>query len=513
MSRRNRGCLSRLVIVVGTMFVLVAAVMTGGFAFAWATAAVDTTGEVEFSQPLAIPPLAPSTVDADGRRVFSLTAEEGTSDLGGSEPSATWGFNGAYLGPTLRAERGEHVLVRVRNTLREPTSVHWHGMHLPAAMDGGPHQMVDPGETWSPTWEVDQPATTLWYHPHPHGQTADHVSRGLAGMFIVDDDEERRLALPRTYGVDDLPVIVQDKDVRGNGNLGNGMGKTVLANGTPGAYADVTTERVRLRLLNGSSMRVFDFRLDNAAQFDLIATDGGLLPHPLPSTHVRLSPGERAEIVVAMRPGERRVLRSVKPDLGGNLISDHFEGGGDSFDILQLRAGADLQASPPVPATLSTSNLETAGDESSVARTRSFSLGGRSINGRSMDLRRIDGVVNVGDTEVWEVVNEGGSSHSFHVHDVQFRVVSADGEAPPPELAGLKDTVYLTPNVRYRLLMRFADYADADTPYMFHCHLLRHEDEGMMGQFVVVEPGAEPGTIPAPEGGGADAHAGRPHGH
>jgi FtsP/CotA-like multicopper oxidase with cupredoxin domain len=495
---RRRGCLASLAIVIAVGFGGLMLLSVGGFAFAWVQASVDTSGEVDFSRRLTIPPLAPSTVDENGRRVFSLLAQEGTADLGGDDLSHTWGFNGDYLGPTLRAERGEEVAVRITNELPEATSVHWHGMHLPAAMDGGPHQAVEPGETWEPTWRIDQPATTLWYHPHPHGQSADHVARGLAGMFILDGPEEQALPLPRTYGVDDLPVIVQDKDVRGNGNLGSGTGRTIVVNGTVEPYAVVSSERVRLRLLNASTTRVFDFRLDNDEAFGLIGTDGGLLPAPVWTDHIRLSPGERAEIVVTMAPGERRVLRSERPDLGGNLISNHFEGGGAVFDVLQLRAAERLEPSPELPERLSTTNLATAGEETEAALTRSFVLNGRSINGRRMDMGRIDFGVDVGQTEVWAVVNDAGSAHSFHVHDVQFRVLSVDGRGTPPDLGGLKDTVYLEPKRRYRLLMRFTDHTDPDRPYMFHCHLLRHEDEGMMGQFVVTEPGAEVGHVAQP---------------
>ncbi|MGO1803006.1 MAG: multicopper oxidase domain-containing protein, partial [Microbacteriaceae bacterium] len=118
-------------------------------------------------------------------------------------------------------------------------------------------------------------------------------------------------------------------------------------------------------------------------------------------------------------------------------------------------------------------------------------LNGREINGEEMDMNRIDEVVHVGDTEVWEVRSTQPIPHSFHIHDVQFRVLSVDGQAPPPELAGPKDTIYLEPNRAYRLLVRFEDYADPTMPYMYHCHMLLHEDEGMMGQFVVIEPGDE----------------------
>src|SRR5688500_15707652 len=155
-------------------------------------------------------------------------------------------------------------------------------MHLPARMDGGPHQEVRPGATWSPTWTVDQPAATLWYHPHPHGQTARHVQRGLAGMFILDDEPARKLALPHDYGVDDIPVIVQDRSFDRGGQIkdGGGIGDALLVNGPVASYLDVRTERVRLRLVNASAARTYSFGLSYGRRFTLIGTDGGLLPAP-----------------------------------------------------------------------------------------------------------------------------------------------------------------------------------------------------------------------------------------
>ncbi|HEV6954208.1 MAG TPA: multicopper oxidase domain-containing protein, partial [Promicromonospora sp.] len=242
---------------------------------------VSPVDEVPFDTELAIPPLAESRV-VDGTRVFSLTAQEGTSELVPGVQTLTWGFDGPYLGPTLRAERGERVAVEVTNDLPEPTSVHWHGMHLPAAMDGGPHQEVAPGDTWRPTWRIDQPAATLWYHPHPHGQTEKHVYRGLAGLFLLDDDASAAADLPHTYGVDDVPVVVQDKVLGADGQLEldddgeepGTLGDVVLTNGTRGAYHEVTSERVRLRLLNGSTARTYQLGFEDR-EMDLVATDGG----------------------------------------------------------------------------------------------------------------------------------------------------------------------------------------------------------------------------------------------
>ena len=445
----------------------------------------------DFDRPLLIPPLAESRVTEDGTRVFTLTARQGTSELVDGTSTATWGFNGDHLGPTLRAAEGEKVAVEVRNDLPEPTTVHWHGMHLPAAMDGGPHQLIDPGGTWRPEWTVDQPAATLWYHPHPHSSTEEHVYRGLAGMFILDDDSPAAAALPHRYGVDDIPVIVQDKDLGPDGELlfeddGNEiglLGSTLLVNGIPGPYLDVTTELVRLRLLNGSTARTYDFGFADDRTSSLIGTDGGLLPAPHETDRVRLSPGERAEIVVAVEAGTTTMLRSYPPDLGAVAAPVAF-GGTDSFDVLELRAAEQLTPSAALPDRLvDVPRLDPA--EAEV--TRSFELQDRSINGAEMEMDRIDDVVPVDSTEIWEVRSADLFPHNWHVHDVQFQVLSIDGDPPPPELVGRKDTVYLEPRRDYRLIMRFEDYADPDAPYMYHCHLLLHEDEGLMGQFVVVD--------------------------
>lgn len=514
--RRRRSPARVLLALVAALVGFVLLLVGAGLAVAWfVMRPLDTVGEVDFDQALAVPPLADSRVDDQGRRVFSLTAQEGRSDLGESGSAETWGFNGAHLGPTLRASRGEQVRVEVDNELSETTSVHWHGMHLPAAMDGGPHQPVEPGQTWTPEWTVDQPAATLWYHPHPHGETADHVARGLAGMFILDDPVEQALDLPREYGVDDVPVIVQDVSLDGSGQLeeGRDRGDTVLVNGTAGPYLDVTTERVRLRLLNASVHRTYAFALDDGSPLVQIASDGGLLPEPHRTGAVVLSPGERAEVVVTMDPGETRVLRSVPGELDGDGFNNRFAGGSDRLDVMQLRAADRLQPSPDVPAELAPDITDHAGQEGDAVRTRSFELRGRQINGQRMDMQRVDEVARLGDTEVWEVSNGHGELHSFHVHDVQFHVLSVDGREPGPELAGLKDTVMLPPGTSMRLLLTFRDHAgpagDTSIPYMYHCHLLRHEDEGMMGQFVVVQDpqGWEPGrAVDSSSGHGQHDH-------
>lgn len=455
----------------------------------------SNVGDLGFYTPLAIPEELPPRIDGSGRLVFDLEIAAGISEFFAGTQTPTWGLNGPYLGPTLRASFGDEVLVNVRNGLSESTTLHWHGMHLPGEMDGGPHQAIAPGQTWSPTWRINQPAATLWFHPHPHEKTAEHVYRGVTGMFLLDDPESQALDLPATYGVDDIPVIIQDKAFHDDGTLHSYnpiggevgvLGDTILVNGTFDPYFEATTSLLRLRVLNASNARVYNLGFTDDRPYWLIGTDSGLLDAPHERTRLRLSPGERAELVVELLAGEQVTLRSFPPELGMNAFLARLNGGSDTFDIMQVRAADELAESAPLPAELVTLDRP---DEASASNTRQFEMAGfAQINGRSMDMERIDVVVPVGSTEIWEVRNDANTYHNFHVHDVHFAVLDIDGQPPPPELQGWKDTVFVDPGSTVRIIARFEDYVDPDAPYMFHCHLLMHEDMGMMGQFVIVAP-------------------------
>ncbi|MFE3291656.1 multicopper oxidase family protein [Rhodococcus sp. NPDC059234] len=464
---------------------------------------------------LPIPPLATATVDASGTRHFTLRAGVGTAEIVAGKSTPTWGFNGSILGPTIRARRGEQVSFTVDNTLPEPTTVHWHGMHVPARFDGGPHQSIEPGARWQPAWTVNQPGATLWYHPHPHGSTEKHVYRGLAGLFLVDDEVTDSADLPKTYGVDDIPLIIQDKRFTADGSLDESdstdvglLGDTLVTNGIAGAYLPVTTQRVRLRILNGSSGRMYNLGFSDDRQFHLVATDGGLLAAPVALTRIRVSPGERVEIVVAVAAGASALLRTHPFEDRAGLPAGDAAGFGvaDSFDVLELRQGRSPDASPAIPASLAALDPV---DPSGAAAERDFELRWFMINNTRMDMNRIDFSATVDTTEIWTVRNVDNWPHNFHVHDAQFRIVDIDGASPPPELAGWKDTVYTPPGQRIRLALRFTEHTDPTIPYMYHCHLLMHEDQGMMGQFLVVEPGQRPAPpATAPTGGGHGGHSG-----
>ncbi len=458
----------------------------------------SNVGEHEFDSPLSIPALVEPEVSLDGQKVFDLEFVAGESDLMPGVTTETWGINGSYLGPTIRADRGDDVQINVRNGLDEVTTLHWHGMHLPARMDGGPHQMIQPGETWEPHWTIDQPAATLWFHPHMHGATAEHVYRGAAGLFIIDDPDLEDLALPREYGVDDIPLIVQDKQFNDDGSLdfSTGMmsnlgilGDEILVNGTHAPRFQASTSLVRFRVLNASTARVYNFGFDDNRTFDVIGSDTGLLAAPVSMDRLQLSPGERAELVVSMAPGDDVMLRSFEPDLGMDAWNDRTNGGRDTFEILRITGDDDLVASPDLPDELvEVTELE----EPDAVATRQFSLdSSQSINGESMDMGRIDEVIEVDTTEIWEITNEHGMLHNFHDHLIHFQILDIDGADPPEHLRGWKDTVQLPPGRTVRLIAEFNDYADPTVPFMYHCHILRHEDRGMMGQFVVVEPGTD----------------------
>jgi FtsP/CotA-like multicopper oxidase with cupredoxin domain len=371
--------------------------LTGVAAWMWSRAKLTNVGELRFANPLKIPPLLEPRIDANGRKVFDLQLQAGTSELLPRRTSETWGANGTYLGPTLRASNGDRVAINVTNELPVPTSIHWHGMHLPPEADGGPHQMIKPGATWSASWTIDQPAASLWYHPHLHGLTEDHVYRGLAGLFLLDDPHASALPLPNRYGVDDIPVIIQDKQFDDQRRLEFGdsffssigrLGSEILVNGTHDPHLDISSQRVRFRLLNASTARSYNLGFADNRPFHLIGTDGGLLAEAHRVARVQLSPGERAEIVAEFAPSDRAVLRSFEVDLGLDGFQARFAGADDRFDLLQVRAAAELMPTPSLPDRLVDHERLT---EADAVNTRRFELTGSSrINGKRMDMSRID---------------------------------------------------------------------------------------------------------------------------
>ncbi|MFC5754666.1 multicopper oxidase family protein [Actinomadura rugatobispora] len=463
-------------------------------------------------KPLWIPPMLRPRRDVDGVRRFQLNLRPGRTEFLPGKRAATWGVNGPHLGPTLRASRGDRVEMRVINGLPESTTLHWHGVRVPAEADGGPHQIIGPYGMWVPEWTIDQPAASAWYHPHPHGRTELHIYRGIAGMFLIDAPDAPD-ALPRAYGVDDIPLIIQDRTFRADGSLDEAAlyqdrfgfeGQTVLVNGTYRPLLRVGAARVRFRLLNASSARVYQVGFTDGRRFHLIATDVGLLAAPLEVDRVQLSPGERAEVLVDFAAGDRVTLNSLG-EQPKNTAGDGKADGKDDLDLLAIAAAGRLTRAGRMPSRLSADPMI---EPPPGARVRTFVLGHHDINGKIMDMGRIDEVVPAGSTEIWEIRNES-FAHNFHIHGVAFSVLDVNGAPPPGHLRGLKDTVLVPRAGTVRVAVTFSEWSDPVRPYMFHCHFLRHEDLGMMGQFVVVEAGTEdrvPTRLP-----GIPAHHRRRH--
>lgn len=458
--------------------------------------------------PLPIPDtLSGTTID--------LAVQEGTWEFHAGEVIPTYGYNGDLLGPTLILNKDQEVTINVTNNLPDLTTTHWHGLHVSAANDGGPHSMIMPASTWSPHFTVMNRAGTYWYHPHGIGLTDYQVSKGLAGMIIVRDADEAALDLPRTYGVDDIPLVLQTKPiVAGEIMLHTGLDSVVITNGVRDAWKELPAQVVRLRCLNGSSERTFLLGFDNGMNFHVIGTDGGLLSAPVSLTRARLMPGERLELLVDLNgmAGNSFQLMSYASELPNGIVGSAQVGNGmatlDGYDENALN-GTDFpltsftvgpQTLDPIATIPSTLVPTLPLNEADADVTRNFILepesmgplpmieGPFTINGALMDMDVINVTIPLDNTEIWSFTNNTMVGHPVHIHDVEFNILDRNGSAPDVWETGWKDVIYVPPQGSARAIMRFEDFADPNTPYMYHCHMLMHEDEGMMGQFVVVDP-------------------------
>lgn len=427
----------------------------------------------------------------------------------------TYAYNSnSYLGPTLFFNKGTNISITVTNQVSDTTTIHWHGIHVPSKWDGGPHTPILENAIWNPQFKVMDNAATYWYHPHMHMKTALQAIKGAAGLIIVRDSVESSLILPRKYGVDDFPIIVQCQQYDSlNQAMSKGMqDSTLLVNGSranngSAVYLNVPAQIVRLRLLNASGERTIHFGFTNNMHFYQIASDGGLLNAPYDTNRLRLSPGERAEILINLSglSGQSFYLMGYASELpmgiqGGPTMpmpigSPPMDSplNGIDFNILQLNVGTQT-ISPilTIPTSLTT-NIPYLESQSSATRTIRFTADSLMVmdgpfyfNDSSFNMMRIDYTIPLNSVEIWKLVNETMVAHPFHIHDVQFYILDRNGIAPNPEEMGRKDVVLVPPGDSLRLITKFTDFTDSVIPYMFHCHILMHEDDGMMGQFLVV---------------------------
>jgi bilirubin oxidase len=358
-------------------------------------------------------------------------------------------------------------------------------------------------------------AGTYWYHPHLHENTNRQVSLGIAGFILVKDEEEARLNLPRVYGVDDFPLVIQTKDFDENNQVVVPSNKddVVMVNATLKPFLEVPAQVVRLRLLNGSSQRTFNLGLSNNHTFYQVASDGGLLENPVELTRLRLSPGERAEILVDFiaLEGATVYLKSFASELPNGIYGAAYPGmgfmmsldgynpnplNGNDFEILELKVREKTENSIlTIPDKLVEVKRLNPVD---AQQNRSLSFnptqmgpnqlnGDFLINGQHFDMDVINFSIPLNSIEVWSLTNQSGIAHPFHIHDVQFYVLDRNGITPPLNEKGRKDVVLVNPMETVRFITQFTDFANDSVPYMLHCHMLTHEDKGMMLQFEVVD--------------------------
>jgi len=447
--------------------------------------------EGSFDRPLIIP-----AVSNGGA---SLNAQFSVAELLKGRSSTTLSYANGILGPTIKANAGETVNVSLQNSLSEETNIHWHGLILPDNMDGHPKDVALPGGSLNYSLPIIQRAGTYWYHPHPHGLTAKQVFMGLAGMFIVHDSEEAALNLPS--GEFEVPIILQDKHFEGNNleyspnddEIMTGyLGEQILVNGQHAPFLNVASTWYRLRIINGSTARVYNLGLTGGKEMIIIGSDGGLLASPETVSSILLSPGERIDVLIDF--SDLAVGKEIY--LVSNKFSEYNVQGRQSFTLMKFKVDKTANSNFTLSSTLS--SIIPLNPSQSV-KTRTFDiaqtvggegghggLGRHSINGKIFEMEHVDETVSAGTTEIWEFDNlEGEEIHPMHIHGVQFQVLERIGGRNKVIASekGWKDTILLMPGEKVRLIMTFPDYTGV---YVFHCHNLEHEDDGMMLNYKII---------------------------
>jgi blue copper oxidase len=509
-----------------------AAALTAGGAL-WSNG-LGAQSAPSFVVPLPIPKLIDLT---SGKDAFDLVIQEGRARIVPWAETSTYGYSGPLLGPVVRVRSGQKVTAQISNKLTVESSVHWHGLFVPSDVDG-PFNPVAAGETWNPTLKINQPAATTWFHPHPHGDTARQTYMGLAGLLYVEDGSTEEFNLPRDFGVDDLPIILQDRNFGRDGQLiydrspmammHGSRGANVVVNGAVRPVSRPPAGLVRLRLLDGANARNFKIGFSDDRVFHVIANDAGWLAEPVPLREIELSPGERYEVLVDLSDG-KPVELVTWPDHNGRFGDGVTERAKEFIARLRERREPVLRfepaATPNWPQRAVPARLTNPGpiEPARSVRRRTFTLdsmlmsnmsamrGGRAmggmdhsrmghgggmqgapmaqmasamrmgINGQTYDMSRIDGEVVLGTQEIWEI-RSTEMAHPFHIHGATFRTLSKNGKATPAHEGGNKDTVLVDQTAE--LLVSFLQPSTREKPFVFHCHILEHEELGMMATYL-----------------------------
>jgi len=434
------------------------------------------------------------------------------------DPSGLMHLDQSFLGPVIRVRQHQKVRIHFKNDLPATSIIHWHGLHVPASMDGHPKDVIPTGETFTYEFEVLNRAGTYWYHPHPHGRTGHQVYGGLAGLFLVSDAEEEKLNLPNEKL--DIPLVIQDRAFNSNNQLvylPRGMhdsmtgmlGDSICVNGRPDYKLSVSTRAYRLRILNGSNSRIYKLAWSDGTPLTVMATDGGLLEKPIEKKYVVLGPAERIELWADFS----------KYPVGSSLelVSKYFEAamqgtamgprrgmtGGDKlpngapFSVLKIDVAREEKETRFLPNKLSSIERYHPRDADNSDNPRQFSFFMRHmrglINGRTFQMQEVAGDerIRLNSTELWELSNDDRSMgmmmmptpHPVHLHGKQFQVVERSGALHSGYVdEGWKDTVLLMPGERARIIANFTDYKGM---FLYHCHILEHGDMGMMRNYLI----------------------------
>lgn len=503
----------------------------------------------------------PDLLTADASNRMQLVVQAGKSSFAG-KTATTWGYNGNLLGPAVKLNKGQSVTVDIHNQLAEETTLHWHGLEIPGEVDGGPQGIIPAGGKRSVTFTPDQRAATCWFHPHQHGKTGRQVAMGLAGLVLIEDEEIRKLLLPKQWGIDDVPVIIQDKQFSADGQVDYRLdimtaavgwfGDTLLTNGA--IYPQHAAPRgwLRLRLLNGCNARSLNIAASDNRPLYVIASDGGLLAEPVKVTELPMLMGERFEVLVDVSDGKafdlvtlpvsqmgmaiapfdkphpvmrvQPLLITASGTLPDSLTSmqslPSLEGltvrklqlsmepmlDMMGMQMLMKKYGAQAMAGMDHGKMMGHMNNDNMGhgnmnhgnmnhgemgnmqhgDMGNMKHGGSFDFhNANRINGQAFDMNKPMFAAAKGQHERWVISGQGDMMlHPFHIHGTQFRILSENGKAPAAHRAGWKDTVRVEGGVS-EVLVKFDHDAPKEHAYMAHCHLLEHEDTGMMLGFTV----------------------------
>ncbi len=448
-----------------------------------------------FTLPFRTPPVLNPTRSDSTTDYYQITIQKATVEILPGRTTEIWGYNGTFPGPTIKQRRNRQSVVRFINQVGTPTVVHLHGMASLPQYDGYAEDLIPQGYYKDYTYP-NNTAATLWYHDHAIQQTSRNVYMGLAGMYIVQGDDELGLPLPKNAY--DIPLIIHDKQFASDGSLifdnqGNHslMGDVITVNGVPWPRMEVANRKYRFRVLDASISRSYKLALSTGEDLIVIGTDAGLMSAPVNTKDMRIGMAERYELIIDFSKypiGTQVVLQNLGPPNNDNF--------GNTDKIMRFDVVRSESDDSSIPSTLR--NIPFI-PESSAVRTREFRYEHIDrmwlINGNGWDRNRVDANPQLEEVEIWSLQNNSGLwFHPVHLHLIDAQILDRNGQPPFPYERGLKDVFYLGENETVRIIGRFRPHTGK---YMSHCHNMVHEDHDMMNQFEVGQGGIDPLSAPA----------------